>query len=39
MDQNGKTVNMDEYEVWSAIDAQRVRTADLLENLTPEEWT
>ena len=30
---------MDEDEVWSAIDAQRVRTADLLENLTPEEWT
>jgi len=39
MDQNGETVNMDEYEVWSAIDAQRVRTADLLENLTPKEWT
>ena len=39
MDQNGDTVNMDEDQVWSAIDAQRGRTADLLETLTPEEWT
>jgi uncharacterized protein (TIGR03083 family) len=38
MDHNGETVNMDEDEVWSAIDAQRVRTAVLLKPLTPQEW-
>jgi uncharacterized protein (TIGR03083 family) len=31
-------VDMNEDEIWSAIDAQRVRTADLLETLAPEEW-
>jgi uncharacterized protein (TIGR03083 family) len=29
---------MNDDEIWSAIDAQRVRTADLLETLSPEEW-
>lgn len=28
---------MNDDEVWSAIDAQRARTADLLETLTSEE--
>jgi len=30
--------NMTVDEVWSAIDAQRVRTADLLDSLAPEDW-
>ena len=29
---------MNEDELWSAIDAQRLRTADVLEVLTPREW-
>lgn len=27
-----------EDEVWAAIDTQRIRTADLLDSLTPDEW-
>lgn len=30
---------MNDDELWAAIDAQRVRTADLLDGLSPEEWT
>jgi uncharacterized protein (TIGR03083 family) len=37
IDQNGKDMDMDD-EVWPAIDAQRARTADLLETLAPQEW-
>lgn len=29
---------MNDDELWAAIDAQRLRTADLLEILTPKEW-
>ena len=29
---------MNDSEVWSAIDDQRRRTADLLEQLSEEEW-
>ncbi|MCD1144718.1 maleylpyruvate isomerase family mycothiol-dependent enzyme [Kocuria sp. LUK] len=29
---------MDENELWAAIDDQRLRTAELLERLTPEQW-
>jgi uncharacterized protein (TIGR03083 family) len=29
---------MNDDELWAAIDAQRLRTTDLLEELTPEEW-
>jgi uncharacterized protein (TIGR03083 family) len=29
---------MNEDELWAAIDAQRLRTADVLEALTPREW-
>ena len=29
---------MNEDELWTAIDAQRLRTTDLLRALTPEEW-
>ena len=29
---------MNDVQLWAAIDAQRVRTADLLEGLTPKEW-
>jgi uncharacterized protein (TIGR03083 family) len=29
---------MNEDEVWAAIDTQRLRTADLLESLSAEEW-
>lgn len=29
---------MNEEELWAAIDAQRLRTADVLETLTPPEW-
>ena len=29
---------MDEDEVWTAIDVERKRIADLLQTLTPEEW-
>ncbi|SDI19946.1 TIGR03083 family protein [Actinokineospora alba] len=29
---------MNEDQVWAAIDTQRLRTADLLDNLTPAEW-
>jgi uncharacterized protein (TIGR03083 family) len=29
---------VNEDEVWSAIDTERTRIADLLETLTPEEW-
>jgi uncharacterized protein (TIGR03083 family) len=31
-------VDMNDDEVWSAIDAQRLRTVDLLETLAPKEW-
>lgn len=31
-------VDMNDDKVWSAIDTQRVRTADLLAALSPEEW-
>lgn len=30
---------MNDDELWAAIDAQRLRTADVLEGLTPKEWT
>lgn len=29
---------MNQDEIWAAIDSQRVRTADLLEELTDDEW-
>jgi uncharacterized protein (TIGR03083 family) len=29
---------MNDDEIWAAIDAQRLRTADLLDSLTEEEW-
>lgn len=29
---------MNDDELWAAIDAQRLRTTDLLEELTPEQW-
>ena len=29
---------MDADEIWSAVDAQRGRTADLLDTLSPEGW-
>src|SRR6478609_1287606 len=29
---------MDDDEVWAAIDLQRARTADLLDQLSDEEW-
>lgn len=29
---------MNDDEIWAAIDAQRLRTADLLESLTDDEW-
>ena len=29
---------MNEDEVWAAIDTQRLRTVDLLESLSAEEW-
>ena len=29
---------MNDDEVWAAIDAQRLRTVKLLEDLTPAEW-
>jgi uncharacterized protein (TIGR03083 family) len=29
---------MDTDEIWSAVDAQRRRTADLLDTLSPEDW-
>jgi uncharacterized protein (TIGR03083 family) len=29
---------MNEDEIWAAIDAQRLRTADLLDSLTDDEW-
>lgn len=29
---------MNEDDVWAAIDTQRLRTVDLLERLSPEEW-
>src|SRR5262249_45499849 len=32
------SVDMNDDKLWSAIDAQRVCTADLLETLSPEEW-
>src|SRR5919107_6116073 len=31
--------DMDDDEVWEAIDLQRSRTADLLQSLGPQEWT
>src|SRR5687768_5044940 len=34
----GKATPMNDTEVWSAIDDQRRRTADLLEQLSEEEW-
>jgi hypothetical protein len=30
---------MNDDELWAAIDAQRLRTADLLETLAPTDWT
>jgi uncharacterized protein (TIGR03083 family) len=30
---------MNDDELWAAIDAQRLRTIDLLETITPAEWT
>lgn len=30
---------MNDDELWAAIDAQRLRTADVLEELTPKDWT
>ncbi|WP_427894393.1 maleylpyruvate isomerase family mycothiol-dependent enzyme [Kribbella sp. GL6] len=30
---------MNDDELWAAIDAQRVRTADLLAMLTPDDWS
>jgi uncharacterized protein (TIGR03083 family) len=38
IDQDERAVKVNDDEVWTAIDAQRVRTADLLETLAPEDW-
>jgi uncharacterized protein (TIGR03083 family) len=38
IDQDERAVDMNDDEAWTAIDAQRIRTADLLETVASEEW-